>query len=63
MADREREGIAKKVSRFAIVDAEADTSCSTNMENSSQNKAYVRPFLAEIGGRQIKTIRIIHALE
>ena len=34
-----------------------------NVENSSKNKAYVRPFLAEIGCRQIKTIRIIDALE
>ena len=33
------------------------------MEKTTKNKAYVRPFLAESGCRQMKTIRIIDALE
>ena len=41
----------------------ADTSGSSNVENSSKNKAYVRRFLAEIGCRQIKAIWIIDALD
>ena len=49
--------------KIQVAGEEEFTSGSSNVGNSSKNKAYVRPFLAEIGCRQIRTVRIIDALE